>query len=167
MRTVVWGFVVGVTMMSWATDALAQADAKKSYGLFQVGATTGTEKLAVGAEFAESLNRHVVIYVSGGYQDEAPAAVKFTANIMGGVKLMLSPTSAVQPYVRLGAGAMNFRPESTGTESLTKVLVAVGGGVAVPVGRHGQIDIGYTYFRPYKFPGFRPNGVFAGFGFRY
>ena len=170
------GVAVGLTMAACATNAFAQAN-WKNYGLFQIGGTTGEyaaqdpqqPKLALGANFGEALNRHVEIYLAGGWQQEVPAGLRDTFHITSGVKFMLTGDTVVRPYVLVGAGMMHFRmPELLDLDGKNRFLAEVGAGVAFPVGARGYIDVGYRYFKPYDGPpNFTPNGVFAGFGFRY
>lgn len=186
------GVALGVMMAACATNAFAQTDGTTEfrgagevvhYGLFQVGATTEdtpralfqagatTEKplLAVGVDFGQAINRHVEIYLAGGWQEAVPTAafIRDTIHFTSGVKLMLTET-VVRPYVLAGAGLMHFRPsEALHVDGTDKFLGELGAGVAFPVGAQGYIDVGYHYFQPYHVPGFTPNGVFAGFGFRY
>lgn len=171
---------MAVTMAAAAPNAFAQMD-WKTYGLFQVGVTTGAAqdprqaKLAIGADFGQVMNRWVDVYLSGGWQEEAPVGVRDTGRFTGGVKLMLTDTF-VRPYVLAGVGVMHFRPlqsrlqlpEALDVDGKNKFLGEVGAGLAFPVGSHGYIDAGYRYFNPYNGPAdFAPHGVFAGFGFRY
>ena len=157
-----------------ATNAFAQTNGEL-HGLFQVGATTGEEaaqdpqqpKLALGAEFGQVMNRYVEVYLAGGWQEEVPQRLRDTIHFTSGVKLLLSDTF-VRPYVLAGAGVMHFRlPEALDLDGKNKFLAEVGAGLAFPVGTQGYIDVGYRYFKPYNYSGFTPNGVFAGFGFRY
>ena len=169
---------VGLLVAACATNAFAQAEERTSrageiHGLFQVGATTGSEaadtqsaKLAIGADFGEAINRHVVVYLAGGWQEEVPEGLRDAFRITSGVKLMFGET--FRPYILMGAGAMHIRlPELLDLEGQSKFLGEVGAGLAIPVGTIGYIDISYRYFKPYNFAGFTPSGVFAGFGFRY
>ena len=175
MRTMLCGVAVAMTMAACATNAFAQIE-RKNYGLFQIGATTGAyaaendpqrPKLALGADFGEAVHRHVDIYLAGGWQEEVPAGFKDTYHFTSGVKLILSRDTVVRPYLLAGIGMMHFRlPEPV--DGKNRFLTAVGAGVAFPVGPQGYIDVVYRYFKPYDGPpDFTPNGVFAGFGFRY
>ena len=176
MRSMACGVVVAAAMAVCATSAFAQSDLR-SYGLFQVGATTGEyataqvsqqPKLAIGADFGEALNRHVEIYLAGAWQEEVQAGLRDTFRLTSGVKIMLTRDTYVRPYLMAGGGVMHFRlPEALQLDGTNKFLTEFGGGVAFPVGTQGYIDIGYRYFKPYNAPDFTPNGVFAGFGFRY
>jgi opacity protein-like surface antigen len=175
MRTMFCGVAVAVTMAACATNAFAQTD-WKNYGLFQVGATTGAyaaaqdpqqPKLTLGADFGQAINRHVEIYLAGGWQDEVPAGFRDTFHFTSGVRLMPLRHTFVRPYVSAGAGMMHFRLPKP-IDGKNRFLAEVGAGVAFQVGRQGYIDVGYHYFKPYEGPrDFTPNGVFAGFGFRY
>jgi opacity protein-like surface antigen len=161
---------VAVTMAACATNAFAQTDGAqtdgKNYALFQVGATNG-ENLALGADFAQVINRFVDVYVVSGWQDEAPAGFRDTLHVTGGVKLVLL-RSFVRPYILAGAGGMHFRQLKDVDDDKDFFLGEVGAGLAFPVGSQGHIDVGYRYFAPYNGPsGFTPHGVFAGFGLRY
>jgi hypothetical protein len=169
----------GLLVAACATNAFAQAEERRSmageiHGVFQIGATTGSEapapqraKLAVGADFGEVINRHVEVYLGGGWQEEVPAGLRDTFRLTSGVKLILFGES-FRPYILMGAGVMHIRlPEMLNLEGQSKFLGEVGAGFAMPVGTIGYIDIGYRYFKPYNFAGFTPSGVFAGFGFRY
>lgn len=177
MRTMLCGVAVAVTMAAGATNAYAQSD-WKNYGLFQIGATTGAyaaekdsqkPKLALGADFGEAMNRYVDIYLAGGWQEEVPEGFRHTYHFTSGIKLMLLRDTVVQPYVRAGLGMMHFRfPEALDLDGKNRFLTEVGAGVAFRVGARGYIDVGYRYLKPYDGPpDFTPNGVFAGFGFRY
>ena len=174
MRTMLCGVAVAVTMAACATNAFAQTD-WKNYGLFQIGATTGVyaaqdpqqPKLAVGADFGQAVHRNVEIYLTGGWQDEVPAGFRDTFHFTSGVRLSSARDTFVRPYVLAGAGMMHFRlPEPL--DGKNRFLTEVGAGVAFAVGAQGYIDVGYRYLKPYQGPrDFTPNGVFAGFGFRY
>ena len=175
-----FGMAVGVALLvsAHATNAFAQAEGKgpragEIHGLLQLGATTGAEapapqrpKLAVGVDFGQVINQHLEIYLAGGWQEEAPAAVRDTLRLTTGVKLMFG--EAVRPYILAGGGVMRLRlPEALDLEGRSKFLAEAGAGLGFPVGTQGYLDVGYRYFKPYNFSGFTPNGLFIGFGFRY
>ena len=178
MRRVICGVAVGLAMSVFTTNAFAQAEGKSRrdgelYGLVQVGVTTGDAsdpsepKLAFGADFGEAISQHVDVYLAGGWQEEVTAGLRDTLHLTGGVKLVLS-RGTIRPYVLAGAGVMRFRaPEGAPLDDKNKFLGEVGAGLAFPVGTNGYVDVGYRYMKPYNFPDFTPNGVFAGFGFRY
>jgi len=166
------GMVVALTTNAFAQEQGAR-EHRESYGLFQVGATTGVEAgadhplLTVGATFGQRINQLLDIYAMGGWQEEAPPGGRDTLQLTSGLKLMLWRNNVVRPYVVAGAGVMHFRmPEFFHGEN--RFLTEVGAGVAFPVGAAGYIDVGYRYFKPYHgATDFTPNGVFAGFGIRY
>ena len=178
MRRVLCGVAAGLMMSVFTTNAFAQAEGKSRrdgelYGLLQVGVTTGDAsdpsepKLALGADFGEAINQRVDVYLSGGWQEEVLPGLRDTLHLTSGVKFMLS-RGTVRPYLLAGAGVMRFRvTEGAPISDKNKFLGEVGAGLAFPVGTNGYVDVAYRYYKPYNFPDFTPNGVFAGFGFRY
>ena len=83
--------------------------------------TTQRAKLAVGADFGEAINRHVEVYLAGGWQEEVPEGLKGhvpphqrrQAELFG---------ESFRPYILMGAGVMHIRlPEMLDLEGQSQI----------------------------------------------
>jgi opacity protein-like surface antigen len=111
-----------------------------------------------------------------GVECDATARLTF---LTGGAKYFFPSGAAVRPYAAggLGMARLSIKIEAddeditddviVGDPSGTEALLEVGGGIEVPVGGNGKLDVGYRLMKTFEDDSDLGHRISAGFGWRF
>jgi hypothetical protein len=111
-----------------------------------------------------------------GVDCDATARLTF---LTGGAKYLFPTGSAVRPYVAGGVGMVRLSVEIEaddeditdevifGDPNSTEGLLEVGGGIELPAGSHGKIDVGYRLMKIFEDDSDVAHRIQVGFGWRF